>query len=419
MNFSMADVLTTNQETPRWQFAVGSGVLGWVLDAFDFFVVIFLLDVLAGRFNVSKADIVYTLTLTLAMRPVGALVFGALADRFGRKRPLIFCVLFFSTITILSGFSPTYIFFLVMRGLYGIGMGGYWGIGAAYAMESAPRRWRGALSGIMQSGYPLGYLLAALAMQFVAPTFGWRSMFLIGSSVTVLIVLLTLLAPESEAWKLHHRPSVKKIFRNLFDHIGIFAYLLLVMSVMTCLSHGTQDLYPDFLKSIPELAGQKVLGMKLLFGLPVLYNIGAIIGALFFGHISETIGRRRSIMLALGMSLLSIPAWAFGQSLLALALGSCFMQSGVQGAFGVIPAYLNELSPDSIRGLFTGFVYQLGVLIASPAVSFEYALRDHLGYPWALMGFEGCVILALFFIFGFGPERLGRNFNLAEQNAEH
>jgi MFS transporter, SHS family, lactate transporter len=399
--------------TPRWQFAVGSGILGWVLDAFDFFVVIFLFDTLAARFHVSKTDIVYTLTLTLAMRPVGALLFGTLADRFGRKRPLIFCVLFFSAVTILSGFAPSYIFFLAMRGLYGIGMGGYWGIGASYAMESAPRNWRGVLSGVMQSGYPFGYLLAAVAMQLIVPVLGWRSMFLVGSVVTVLIVLFTILAPESEAWKLHRQPSLRKIFRTLFEHIGIFAYLLLVMSVMTCLSHGTQDLYPDFLKSIPGLSQQRILGMNVFFGIPVIYNIGAILGALFFGHISETVGRRRSIILALSVSLLSIPAWAFGSSLLALVLGSYFMQTGVQGAFGVIPAHLNELSPDAVRSLFPGFVYQLGVLIGSPAVSFEYALRNRLGYPWALTSFEACVIVALCLIFTFGPERLGRNFRVA------
>src|SRR6185437_12375578 len=415
MNLSTADAQFTDQETPRWQLAVGSGILGWVLDAFDFFVVVFLFDTLAARFHVSKAAIVYTLTLTLAMRPVGALLFGPLADRFGRKRPLLLCVLFFSAITVLSGFSPSYTFFLVMRGLYGIGMGGYWGIGASYAMESAPRRWRGVLSGVMQSGYPFGYLMAAVAMQFVAPVFGWRSMFVVGLSVTALIVIFTLLAPESESWKQRHPTSLQKIFRTLFDHLGIFAYLLLVMAVMSCLSHGTQDLYPDFLKSIPRLADRKILGMKLLFGLPIFYNIGAIVGAPFFGHLSEKIGRRRSIMLALGVSLLSIPAWAFGSSLLALALGSYFMQTGVQGAFGVIPAHLNELSPDSVRGLFPGFVYQLGVLIASPAVAFEYTLRNHLGYPWALTAFEGSVILALLLLFTLGPEHLGRSFRNADK----
>jgi SHS family lactate transporter-like MFS transporter len=398
------------EESPGWQFAVGSGILGWVLDAFDFFVVIFLFDTLAANFHVGKAAIVYSLALTLAMRPVGALLFGSLADRFGRKLPLIGCVLFFSIITILSGFSPNYGFFLAMRGLYGIGMGGYWGVGASYAIESTPRQWRGVLSGLMQSGYPFGYLLAAVAMQLVAPVFGWRSMFLVGSGVAVLIVVLTLLAPESDVWKRHHAPSVRHIFRTLFEHLGIFAYLLFVMAVMTCLSHGTQDLYPDFLKSVPGLANRDVLGMKVPFGLPVLYNVGAILGALVFGHLSEKIGRRRSIMLALGISLLSIPAWAFGTSLLALAFGSYFMQTGVQGAFGVIPAHLNELSPGAIRSLFPGLVYQLGVLISSPAVSVEFLLRDRLGYPLALTIFETAVIVVLLLAFTFGPERLGRDF---------
>lgn len=400
---------TTNQVTPRWQFAVASGVLGWILDAFDFFVVIFLFDVLAKQFHVGKAAVIYSLTLTLAMRPVGALLFGSIADRYGRRFPLIGCVVFFSTITVLSGFAPSYAFFLTMRGLYGIGMGGYWGIGASYAMESAPLRWRGLLSGLMQSGYPLGYLLAAVAMQWMVPALGWRSMFLAGISVTLLIVIAALIAPESAPWKRNRQPSVNKMFRILIDNKGIFAYLLLVMSVMTCLSHGTQDLYPDFLKSIPGIAGSRIVGMSALFGIPVLYNICAIAGALLFGHLSGFVGRRRSIMLALGLALISVPAWAFGSTLMILVSGSCLMQTGVQGAFGVIPAHLNELSPGAIRSLFPGVVYQLGVLIGSPAISLEYMLRNHMGYSWALTSFEGCVILALLVIFGFGPERLGRD----------
>jgi MFS transporter, SHS family, lactate transporter len=418
MDFSSPSALASDKAIPGWQFGVASGILGWVLDAFDFFVVVFLFDTLASNFHVSKAAIIYTLTLTLAMRPVGALIFGSLADRYGRKLPLIFCVLFFSTITILSGFAPNYIFFLVMRGLYGLGMGGYWGVGASYAMECAPRHRRGVFSGLMQGGYPFGYLLAAVAMQTIVPAFGWRAMFLVGSGVAVLIVILTIFAPESESWKMHRTPSVTKIFSILFKHIGVFSYLLLVMTVMSCLSHGTQDLYPDFLKSVPGLPGQTLLGMRMLYGIPIVYNIGAIVGALFFGQISERLGRRRSIMLALVVSLLSIPAWAFGSSLLALVLGSYFMQTGVQGAFGVIPAHLNELSPDAVRSLFPGFVYQLGVLMASPAVSFEYILRNRLGYPWALTVFETCVIVALLFIFGFGPERTGRSFYLREGSSD-
>ena len=413
MDLFTCEPQASSAETRRWPFAVISGILGWILDAFDFFVVIFLLDTLSAHFHVGKTSIVYTLVFTLSMRPVGALIFGSLADRFGRKIPLIACVLFFSGVTVLSGFSPNYFFFLTMRGLYGIGMGGYWGVGASYAMESTPRRWRGLFSGVMQSGYPLGYLLAAIAMQIVVPLFSWRAMFLAGSGVALVIVVLTAVAPESRPWQRHHAPSLYSIIRTLFEHLRIFGYLLLVMTIMTCLSHGTQDLYPDFLKSVSGLTNQTLFGMNVLFGLPVLYNIGAIAGALIFGHLSETIGRRRSIMVALTVSLLSIPAWAFGTSLLALALGSYFMQSGVQGAFGVIPAHLTELSPNAIRSLFPGFVYQLGVLIGSPAVSVEYSLRNHMGYPFALTIFESSVITVLLFVFAFGPERCGKDFGFS------
>jgi SHS family lactate transporter-like MFS transporter len=396
--------------TKGWQFAVASSILGWVLDAFDFFVVVFLFDALAANFHVEKKAIVWTISITLAMRPVGALLFGALADRYGRKKPLMACVIYFSTVTVLSGFAPNYLFFVVMRALYGIGMGGYWGIGASFAMENAPRKQRGVLSGMMQGGYPFGYLLAAVGMLTIMPHLGWRAMFVVGSLLAVVIVILTYLSPESEAWKQHRMGSIANIFKTLFQHMGSFSYLLVVMVVMSCLSHGTQDLYPDFLKSLPSIKDALVVGMKPLYGIPIIYNIGAIIGAIFFGYISERIGRRYAIMVALLLSLLAIPAWAFGSSVLMLVVGSYVMQTGVQGAFGVIPAHLNELSPDAVRSLFPGFVYQLGVLVASPAVSFEFFLRDHFGYPWALTLFEVIVIVLLLIIFALGPEQHGRHF---------
>lgn len=410
MAFEAGADTRTDQETRGWKFAVGSGILGWVLDAFDFFVVVFLFDTLAGHFQVSKASVVYTLTLTLAMRPLGALFFGALADRYGRKRPLMLCVLYFSLLTVLTGIAPNYVFFVVCRALYGIGMGGFWGIGASYAMESSPRRFRGVLSGMMQAGYPMGYLLASVAMQTLAPAFGWKSVFFVGAPVAVLIVVLTMFAPESEAWKQHRPASIGRIFGSLLQSRGIFLYLLLMMSVLLCLSHGTQDLYPDFLKSIPGIAAKTVFGMKSLYGIPILYNTGAILGALFFGQLSQKIGRRNAIMLALLIALVSIPAWAFGTSLGVLVAGSYLMQTGVQGAFGVIPAHLNELSPDTVRSLFPGFVYQLGVLLASPATAVEFVLRDHFGYPWALTMFEASVILIMIVIFWFGPEARDRSF---------
>ncbi|HXO77726.1 MAG TPA: MFS transporter, partial [Puia sp.] len=260
------------------------------------------------------------------------------------------------------------------------------------------------------AGYPMGYLLASVAMQTLTPAFGWRSVFFIGAPVALLIVGLTLFAPESEAWKQHRPASMRHIFDSLLQHKRMFLYLLLMMSVLLCLSHGTQDLYPDFLKSIPRIAAKSVFGMKALYGIPILYNIGAIVGALIFGELSQRMGRRKAIMLALVIALLSIPAWAFGTSLGILVFGSYLMQTGVQGAFGVIPAHLNELSPDAVRSLFPGFVYQLGVLLASPATAIEFMLRDHFGYPWALTIFETVVIVLMIAIFWFGPEARDRSF---------
>jgi SHS family lactate transporter-like MFS transporter len=387
-----------------WQYAVASAILGWILDAFDFFVVIFLVDNLAANFHVEKKAIIWTITAALAMRPVGALIFGSLADRFGRRKPMMLVVIYFSTITMLCGVAPNYTIFLLLRALYGIGMGGYWGIGASLAMESAPLRRRGLLSGLMQAGYPLGYLLAALSVLIVIPTLGWRAMFFVGTIPALVTVYLTAKSPESEAWKQHRLASIWALFRVLWKHWKVFLYLVILMTGMSCLSHGTQDLYPDFLKT------EHALSRQIVSYLAMFYNVGAICGALLFGNISQKFGRRRTVIVALSLSILSIPLWAFGASLLALVCGSFIMQAGVQGAFGVIPAHLSELSPDAVRGLFPGLVYQLGILLGSPAVAIEYALRDKIGYQWALTTFEGLVIVSLALIFALGPERHGKTF---------
>jgi SHS family lactate transporter-like MFS transporter len=399
------------RETPGWQYAVASGILGWVLDAFDFFVVIFLVDTLAANFHVDKKAIVWTISIALAMRPVGALIFGALADRFGRRRPLIVCVLYFSAVTLLSAFAPNYATFVVLRALYGIGMGGYWGVGASLAVESAPLRRRGLISGLMQSGYPIGYLLAAVAVESILPHWGWRAMFCIGFAVAILISLLALRAPESSAWQQHHQRSVGTMFGVLWENRAGFGYLLLVMTVMSCLSHGTQDLYPDFLKSAHGLDRSTVSAIA------ILYNICAIASSTFFGQLSESLGRRHTIMLALGVAFIALYPWAFGMATSTLIVGACLMQAGVQGTFGIIPAHLNELAPNAVRSLFPGFVYQLGVLLASPAVSIQYSLQRRLGYPLALTLFEGVVISSLLVIFALGPERKGRDFHTADQSA--
>ena len=260
----------------------------------------------------------------------------------------------------------------------------------------------------MQAGYPMGYLLATLATQMLAPLFGCgRSVFFVGAPVAVLIVLLTLFAPESTAWKQHQPASMKQVFGSLVEHRGMFLYLLLMMSVLLCLSHGAQDLYPDFLKSIQGVAAGSIFGMKAMFGITIVFNVGAIVGALFFGQLSQKMGRRNAIMrkLALAIALLSIPAWAFGTSVAVLAAGSYLMQTGVQGAFGsVIPAHLNELSPDMVRSLFPGIRVSTGNAagIAGDRSRIP-GCADHFGYPWALTLFEAARNRATIVIFWLGP----------------
>jgi MFS transporter, SHS family, lactate transporter len=387
----------------QWH-AVSAGFLGWTLDAFDFFVLVFLVDTLATQFHVTKSAIIWTLTATLATRPLGALVFGLLADRYGRRKPLMANVVFFSLVELLCGFAPNYSVFLILRTIYGIGMGGEWGVGASLAMESAPGKWRGVLSGIVQSGYSIGYLLAALASRFVLPAWGWRAMFWVGGAPALLAFYIRFRVRESEAWRQHRAPTLGAILRTASGHWKIFSYLILLMTLMMFLSHGTQDLYPDFLKSVHGFSSAVVSYMA------ILYNVGAVLGAILFGHFSEQIGRRKAMILALVLSLAVIPAWAFAGSLALLALGAFLMQTGVQGAWGIIPAHLNELSPDSVRGLMPGFAYQLGILFAAGTNSIEYALRAKLGYSWALAGFEITNIALLIIVLWLGSEQKGKGF---------
>jgi len=387
----------------QWH-AVSASFLGWTLDAFDFFVLVFLVDTLAKQFQVSTSKIIFTITATLALRPLGALIFGLLADRYGRRRPLIANVVFFSVFELACGFAPNYTVFLILRAIYGIGMGGEWGVGASLAMESAPPRWRGILSGIVQSGYSIGYLLAAVASRFVLPAWGWRAMFWVGGIPALLAFYIRYRVKESQAWEQHRAPTVGAILRTASGHWKIFSYLVLLMTLMTFLSHGTQDLYPHFLKDVHALP------VATISYVAILYNIGAVIGAFSFGHLSERLGRRRTILLALGLSLAVIPLWAFGGTLGALAVGAFLMQMGVQGAWGIIPAHLTELSPDAVRGLMPGFAYQLGILFAAPTNNIEYALRDKFGYAWALAAFEIANILLLATVVALGSEKKGKVF---------
>jgi SHS family lactate transporter-like MFS transporter len=398
----MTDLAASSKSNAR--HALLAGFLGWTLDAFDFFVITFMYDVLARHFGVSKSQIILTTFATLAMRPIGALLFGLLSDRYGRRIPLMANVIYFSLIELLCGFSPNYKFFFVMRALFGIGMGGEWGVGASLAMEAAPIRWRGVLSGILQSGYPIGNMLAALAARFILPAWGWRPMFWIGALPALLALYIRAKVPESEAWKQHRVASTGQILRIVALEWKRVLYLVVLMTFMMFLSHGTQDLYPDFLQEVHRASS------AVRANIAIIYNIGAVVGAIIFGHLSQVAGRRKGMIAALGLSLLMIPLWAFGGNLTILMCAAFVMQAGVQGAWGVIPVHLNELSADATRGLMPGLTYQLGILFASPTNTIQYALRDRVGYQWAMAGFEIVTILTLTVLLLFGSERHGRSF---------
>jgi len=291
-----------------------------------------------------------------------------------------------------------------LRALFGIGMGGEWGVGASLAMEAAPLRWRGILSGILQSGYSIGYLLAAGAARFLLPLWGWRPMFWIGALPALLALYIRTKVPESEAWKQHRAANTGQVLRIVAGEWKRFAYLVVLMAFMMFLSHGTQDLYPDFLKEVHKISTAMVANIAMI------YNVGAVVGAIVFGHFSQVAGRRKGMIAALGLSLLLIPLWAFGGGLLAIIAASFLMQAGVQGAWGVIPVHLNELSADAARGLMPGLAYQLGILLAAPTNSIQYALHVRFGYQWAIAGFEIVTILTLATLLWLGSEAHGRSF---------
>ena len=384
--------------------AVIAGFLGWTLDAFDFFVIVFLYETLAKEFSVSKKAIIFTTTATLALRPIGAFLFGLLADRFGRRIPLMANVIYFSVIELACGFAPNYTVFLSLRALFGIGMGGEWGVGASLAMESVPPRWRGVLSGILQSGYSIGYLLAAIAARVVLPAWGWRPMFWIGALPALLALYIRTKVPESAAWREHRAESMTHVLRVVAAHWKRFVYLVVLMTFMMFLSHGTQDLYPDFLKEVHHVLPARVADIAML------YNIAAIVGAIAFGELSQSLGRRKGMAAALGLCLAIIPLWAFGGTLPLVIAGAMLMQMGVQGAWGVIPVHLNEMVPNVARGLMPGLTYQLGILFAAPTNTMEFALQQRFGYQWAIAGFEIVTILALTVLLWSGTEAHGKSF---------
>ena len=384
--------------------ALLAGYLGWTLDAFDFFLVVSCLTAIGREFHKSDAQMALTLTATLAFRPVGAFLFGLLADRYGRRLPLMIDLLFYSVVEVLSGLAPNYTTFLVLRALFGIGMGGEWGVGASLAMEKVPVRLRGVVSGFLQQGYAMGFLLAALCNILLFGRFGWRPLFFLGGLPAILAVFVRMRVKESEVWQKTRHKSWGQLGRAILSYWKPFLYIVFLMTAMNLASHGTQDLYPTFLE---RQRGFDVAGKNWLSAFSM---VGAIIGGTLCGLFSDRYGRRRVMVVALLGAVLAIPLWAWAPSVPLLFAGGFVMQFLVQGAWGVVPAHLSELSPDSVRGFLPGFGYQVGVLLTSLVPYFETALAKRTGYAMAMSVTAAAVFLLAAVATAVGPERRAAKF---------
>jgi SHS family lactate transporter-like MFS transporter len=388
--------------------AVIASFLGWTLDAFDFFLVVFALTAIAQEFGVSDAAVALSITTTLAFRPLGALIFGLLADRYGRRLPLMIDLVFYSVVEVLSGLAPSYTSFLVLRALFGIAMGGEWGVGASLAMEKTPARLRGVLSGLLQEGYAVGYLLAAVCYLVVFPRFGWRPMFFVGGLPALLALFVRARVKESEVWERTRHPSWGALGRSIRTHWRLFLYLTLLMATLNAVSHGTQDMFPTFLQ---REWGFTPTGRAALTAFSM---VGAIVGGIVFGLYSDRAGRRRAMVAAFLGALVCLPLWAFAPSRPLLVAGAFAMQFMVQGAWGVVPAHITELSPDGVRGFLPGFAYQCGVLLASAVVYLEALFAARASYAVSMALTAGTVLLLAALVTALGRERHGVVFGVDE-----
>lgn len=398
------------EERRHQRNAVLASFLGWTFDAFDFFVLTFLITDIARAFGKTRPEVAFTLTLTLAMRPIGALIFGIMADRYGRRLPMTINIVFYALMSALSGLAPTFTAFLVLRALFGIGMGGQWGVGASLVLESVSPRWRGVLSGLLHQGYSLGNLLAALAfltvyprMTAINPTDAWRVMFFLGGLPALLSIFVLLNVKESAAWQ-EHRTDWRTYLRSMPAAWRRFLYLVLLLTAMGFISHGTQDLYPTFLQQQRHFSPSHVAETTMLS------MVGAIIGGLVIGYCSDRFGRRRAMIGAAFGALLVVPLWIAAPTSALIVLGGFLMQFFVQGAWGVIPAHVNELSPANLRGFLPGFAYQLGMVCAGIAPYIETVIGEHFSYAQS-MGFlaAGALVVGMIVI-GLGPEAHGVTF---------
>jgi MFS transporter, SHS family, lactate transporter len=388
--------------------------LGWALDALDFFLLTFVLVSVSHDFGRSIPQVAFAITLTLMMRPVGAFIFGLLGDKFGRRIPLMADIIFYSVMELLTAFAPNFTVFLILRALFGIGMGGEWGLGASLAMESLPTQARGLFSGILQQGYAFGYLLAAVVYWVVFPFFGWRGLFIAGALPALLVIYIRAHVPESPVWeRQRNRKDVVRFDLIAFikQHGALFLYAVLLMTAFNYMSHGTQDLYPTFLEK------QRGFGVSQKSMITIVYAIGAICGGTVVGYLSQHWGRRRSIISAAVCGMLLIPLWIFAPSTALLIVGGFLMQFMVQGAWGVVPVHLTELSPGEFRGTFPGLAYQLGNFAAAYAAQQQAYLAERFrmengepNYALTMALVEGVVFLAIIVLAAIGREQRGKEF---------
>jgi MFS transporter, SHS family, lactate transporter len=397
----------------QWRAFVAA-FLGWTLDAFDFFLVTFVVARVATDFNRAIPEVAFAITITLMLRPVGALIFGMFADKYGRRGPLMASVLIYSIIELVTAFSPNFTIFIILRGLYGIAMGGEWGVGAALALETLPARARGLASGILQQGYATGYLIAAAVFGLFFETIGWRGMFIVGALPALLVLYIRSKVEESPSWRAGAAKPIGErlnLWTSFLKQPILYVYAILLMASFNFLSHGSQDLYPTFLTKQREFDPHTVAIVT------IIVNIGAICGGTLFGGLSQQLGRKRTILLACILGGATIPLWLNAPSTALLATGGFLMQFFVQGAWGVIPAHLNELSPGDVRGTFPGFTYQLGNLISAGSAQIEAAYAATLkapnggaNYSQALMTIMIGVFVAVFVLTIIGPEHRGVAF---------
>jgi len=392
--------------TTQQKHVVAATFLGWSLDAFDFFLLVFVLKDIAAEFQTDVSNVTIAILLTLAMRPVGAFIFGRAADHWGRRPTLMVNILLYSILEFASGFAPSLTSLIVLRALYGIAMGGEWGVGASLTMESIPPHARGFVSGLLQSGYPTGYFLASIVYGALFPIIGWRGMFMVGVLPALLVLYIRRTVPESPSWNRAAVAETGSTLAILKSHWRLGIYAIILMTAFNFFSHGTQDLYPTFLEV------QRKLSPHAVGVIAVIYNIGAICGGILFGTLSERFGRRRCIIISALLSLPVIPLWAFSESPAMLAVGAFLMQFTVQGAWGIVPVHLNELSPDTARGTFPGFVYQLGNLFASVNATLQAGIAAHFGgnYSIALASVAGLVAIVIAVLTAFGTEAKGVAF---------